>query len=146
MLVHMRAGMCGRVCVARGVRSSLMELRPPNALSDAMPPPLLPGHVSNILSITVRDFFASPVLLPGPMQVYFDCLSTYNHPGPDGMAILTADLPSAMRTDLACETYCAALTRMELFEVRDRWGVGVRVCVDCSSGCMCVYVCVFYMT
>ncbi|PNW70128.1 hypothetical protein CHLRE_17g706900v5 [Chlamydomonas reinhardtii] len=68
----------------------------------------------DIINNTVR-YLGAPRDIAGRIDQYFDYLTTYSHPGPDGMALIS-QLPSSMFQDIAIWMYKDLVTKVPLFK------------------------------
>ncbi|KAG2491337.1 hypothetical protein HYH03_010341 [Edaphochlamys debaryana] len=68
----------------------------------------------DIINNTVR-YLGAPRDIAGRIDQYFDYLTTYSHPGPDGMALIS-QLPSSMFQDIAIWMYRDLVTKVPLFK------------------------------
>ncbi|GFR48528.1 hypothetical protein Agub_g10423 [Astrephomene gubernaculifera] len=68
----------------------------------------------DIINNTVR-YLGAPRDIASRIDQYFDYLTTYSHPGPDGMALIS-QLPSSMFQDIAIWMYRDLVTKVPLFK------------------------------
>ena len=60
-----------------------------------------------------RRYLGAPPEIAGRINQYFDYLTTYSHPGPDGMALIS-QLPSSMFQDIAIWMYKDLVTKVRM--------------------------------